>query len=162
MKTNFVKKIDINAKADKGCFITGMAIISEAEILFAEYDKVCLNVFNHKKGKITTTMKTSSGPADITTINSLSVATTLPEEGKIMLIDTQNVLSMSHSLQVAIGCSGIDHYSGLNAVTFIKPAAVQVLDIKGYILHQISDTSILDRPLYVFLSNDNESMYVSD
>ncbi|XP_060551647.1 uncharacterized protein LOC132713179 [Ruditapes philippinarum] len=162
MKTNFVKKIDINSKAEKGCNITGIAIISEAEILFAEYDNVCLNIFNHKEGKITSTMKTSSGPADVTTINSLSAATTLPEEGKIMFINTQNGLSVSHSLQVGIGCSGIDHRNGIMAVTFIKPAAVQVLDKEGHILHQVSDTSILDRPLYVSLSNDNVSMYVSD
>jgi hypothetical protein len=48
------------------------------------------------------------------------------------------------------------------AVTFVDPPAVQVIDMEGHILHQVSDTSILAVPRYVSLSNDNESMYVSD
>jgi hypothetical protein len=162
MKTNFVKKIDIKEKAETNCYITGMAVISEAEILLADYRNVSLKVFNHKECKITSTLKTPSGPVDVTTINSLSAATTLFDEGKIMFINTQNGLSVSHSLQVRKGCAGIDHHNGIIAVTFCKSPAVQILDIKGHVLHQVSDTSILGVPLYVSLSSENESMYVSD
>jgi hypothetical protein len=137
--------------------------MSEAEILFADSYNVSLKVLNHKEGKITSTLKTSSRPADVTTINSSFAATTLPAEGKIMLINTQNGLSVSHSLRVKHGCYGIDHHNGIMALTFVGFCpAVQVIDMEGYILHQVSDTSILAEPLYVSLSNDNESMYVSD
>ncbi|XP_060576981.1 uncharacterized protein LOC132734294 [Ruditapes philippinarum] len=167
-KTHFVKKIDIKTisgkktKSENDCFITGMAIISEAEILLADSKNGSLKVLNHKEGKITSTLKLANWPADVTTINSSSAATTLPVKGKIMFINTQNGLSISHSLQVREGCCGIDHHNGIMALTFSKPAAVQVLDMEGHILHQVSDTSILGCPRCVSLSNNNESMYVSD
>jgi hypothetical protein len=162
MKTHFVKKIDIKTEAEKGCSISGMTIISEAEILLADHQNGSLKVLNHKEGKITSTLNTPVRPADVTTINSSSAATTLPLEGKIMFISTQNGLSISHSLQVRKGCWGIDHHNCIMAVTFFDPPAVQVIDMEGHILHQVRDTSILAVALYVSLSNDNESMYVSD
>jgi hypothetical protein len=168
MKTYFVKKIDINSeagkkkKADIDCHILGMAIISEAEILLADIENESLKVLNHKEGKITSTLKLASWQNDVTTINSSSAATTLPYHGKIMFINTQNGLSISHSLQVRKGCCGIDHHNGIMAVTFSEPAAVQVLDMEGHILHRVSDTSPLGYPRYVSLNNNNESMYVSD
>ncbi|XP_060576978.1 uncharacterized protein LOC132734291 [Ruditapes philippinarum] len=168
MKTYFVKKLYIKTEAgkkkktEKDCWITGMAIISEDEIILADINNVSLKVLNHKEGKLSSTLKLASWPTDVTAINSSSAATTLPYEGKIMFINTQNGLSVSHSLRVRKGCCGIDHHNGIMAVTFSKPAAVQVLDMEGHILHQVSDTSILADPCYVSLSNDNESMYVSD
>ncbi|XP_060573182.1 transcription intermediary factor 1-beta-like [Ruditapes philippinarum] len=129
-ETRFVRKIDVHTNAKKDCYISGMSIMSETEILFADSYNVSLKVLNHKEGKITSTLKTSSRPADVTTINSSSAATTLPAEGKIMLINTQNGLSVSNSLRVKHGCYGIDHHNGIMAVTFVGFCpAVQVIDM---------------------------------
>lgn len=161
MKTHFVKEILLDNQKIT-CNIIGMTIISEAEILCADGDNKSLVLVNYVEGKITSTLETSSRPADVTTIYSSSAATTLPDEGKILFLNTQNGLSVSHSLTVRERCTGIDYKNDMMAVTFIDPPAVQILDIGGHILHKVMDTSILMRPLCVSLGNTKESMFVSD
>ena len=162
MKTYFVQRFNMKGKNESGCGIFGLTIISEAEILCADCNNTSLKVFNHKEGKITSTLKMSSRPACVATINSSSAATTLPYEGKILFLNTQNGLSTSHSITVRERCYGIDHHNGIMAVTFVDPPAVQMIDMEGHILHDVTDTSILKIPDYVCLSNDNKSMFVSD
>ncbi|XP_060580576.1 uncharacterized protein LOC132737327 [Ruditapes philippinarum] len=162
MKAHFVKKLNCQAKNEGNCSIKGITIISVAEILLADCANKSLKVLNYKDGKVTSTLKLSDFPFDITTISSSSAATCLPSNGKILFVNTQSGLTESHSLDVRKGCYGIDHRNGVLAVSFIKPPAVQVLDMEGHILHEVRDTSILKYPRFVYLSTDNEYMFVSD
>jgi hypothetical protein len=117
---------------------------------------------NYVEGKITSTFETSSRPADVTTINSSSAATTLPDEGNILFLNIQKELSVSHSLTIRERCTGIDYKNDMVAVSFIDPPAVQISDMGGYILHEVVDANILMRSLCVSLSNTKEGIFVSD
>ncbi|XP_060606824.1 uncharacterized protein LOC132759118 [Ruditapes philippinarum] len=162
VKARFVKKINVQVKNEGNCDITGIAIISDSDILLAENANKSLKVVNYKDDKVTSTLKLSDFPAGITTINSASVATCLPNKGKLLFVNTQNGLTERHSLNVRKGCGGIHYRNNIMAVSFMEPPAVQVLDMEGHILHQVRDSSILKTPTYVYLSIDNESMFVSD
>jgi hypothetical protein len=161
-RIQFVKKINVHTKKDKNCFISGMAIISETEILCADQNNSSLKVFNHREDKVKAILKTTTCPFDITTIDSSSAATTLPYEGKIMFLNTQNGLTESYRLDVREWCQGIDHRDGKIAVSFVEPPAVQVIDKEGNILHEVGDTSMLKYPHLVSLSRNNESIFVTD
>ena len=160
MKTSFVGQMKVQAEDEGDCYIVGMSNISETEILCADSKNESLKIINLMDGNITSILKTSSFPADVTTINTLCSATTLPNEGKILFLNTQHGLTISHSLNVREGCWGTDYYNGKMAVSFVKPSAVQVLDMEGHILHELVDTSILTRPARLALSN--KSIFITD
>ncbi|XP_060555784.1 uncharacterized protein LOC132716508 [Ruditapes philippinarum] len=162
VKAHFVNKVNCQAENEGNCGITGITIISEAEILLADINNKSLKVLNYRDNKITSTLKLSDYPFQITTISSSSVAICLPNEGKILFVNTQSGLTESHSLNVGKGCQGIHHRNGIMAVAFTKPPAVQVLNMEGHILHEVRDTSILKYPVFLHLSNANEFMFVSD
>ncbi|XP_060605381.1 uncharacterized protein LOC132757900 [Ruditapes philippinarum] len=161
-RTCFVQKLSIKAKHDRDCLITGMAAISEDEILCADVHNNSLKVLNHRKGKITSTLQLSTFPAGVTKITPSSAAATLPDKGKILFLTTQSGLTKSHKISVRHGCVGIDHRNGIMAVTFIEPPSVQVMDTNGQILLNLVDKNLLNFPRYISLSNNNKSMLVSD
>ena len=90
IKAHFAKKYNMKGEKKDDCFIWGMAIISESEIFCSDQLNTSLKVFDYKEGKVTSTLQTSSFPADVTT--------TLYDEGKILFLNMQNGLSASHSL----------------------------------------------------------------
>ncbi|XP_060559776.1 uncharacterized protein LOC132719861 [Ruditapes philippinarum] len=161
-RKQFVQKFNVQAKDENDCYITGMTLISDSEILCADNENESLKVLNHREGKITTILKTTTCPRDVTTINSSSAATTLPSEGRILFLNTKVGLTESHSLNVRQGCYGIDHRNGIMAVSFVEPPAVQVINMEGDILHEVRDTGILEFPQFICLNTNNESIFVSD
>ncbi|XP_060607806.1 uncharacterized protein LOC132759945 [Ruditapes philippinarum] len=162
MKAHFVNKVNCQAENERNCSITGFVILSDSEILLADATNKSLKVLNYRDNKVTSALKLSDFPFDITTISSSSAATCLLNKGKIVFVNTHNGLTESHSLDVRKRCAGIDHRNGILAVAFTKPPAVQVLDMEGHILHEVRDTSMIKYPRYVNLSTDNEYMFVSD
>jgi BMFP domain-containing protein YqiC len=161
-RTCFVQKLNIKAKHDRDCFIKDMAVMSEDEILCADWKNSSLKVLNHRKGKITSTLQLSTSPAGVTTITPSSAAATLPMKNKILFLTTQSGLTKSHKISVRYGCQGIDHRDGILAVTFCEPPSVMVMDTKGQILLNLVDKNRLNFPRYISLSNNNKSMLVSD
>ncbi|XP_060607818.1 uncharacterized protein LOC132759956 [Ruditapes philippinarum] len=162
MKAHFVNKVNCQAENEENCYISGITIVSEADILLSDTNNKSLKILNYRDGKVTSTLKLSDFPADITKMSSSSAATCLPNKGKILFVNMQSGLTESHCLGVRKGCAGIDHRNGVLAVSFINPLAVQVLDMEGHILHEVRDTSILKYPRIEHLSTDNEYMFVSD
>ncbi|XP_053374354.1 uncharacterized protein LOC128546950 [Mercenaria mercenaria] len=162
MEAHLVEKMNAQVAKDDKCWITGMAMVSFDDILLADCENSSLKILNVSNCKVKSRIKPPGKPWDVTVINSEKAATTLPEEGKILFVSTNNGLSESHSLKVRYGCAGIDHHSSKIAVSFYSPPAIQVLGMKGHILHEVSDTSIFKSPYYICMSNDNEGMFVSD
>ncbi|XP_060579509.1 uncharacterized protein LOC132736400 [Ruditapes philippinarum] len=161
-RTCFVQKLSIKAKHDRDCHIIGMAAISEDEILCADWNNSSLKVLNHREGKITSTLQLETIPAGVTKITPSLAAAILPIKGKILFLTTQSGLIKSHKTSVRHACMGIDHRDGIMAVTFWNPPAVQVMDTKGQILLDLVDTSILEYPQFISLTNNNKSILVSD
>ncbi|XP_045188247.2 uncharacterized protein LOC123546124 [Mercenaria mercenaria] len=162
MKAHYEKKLDVKTTGDISiCWITGLAMLSPDELLLVDYQNDSLKVLNVRDNTITTRYKTPGEPWDVTVINSGTVAVTLLNKGKILFMSTKNGLSESHSLEVRNGCRGIDHHNGVIAVSFIGPPAVQILNMKGDILHEVKDTSMFQRPEYIAFRGD-KSIVVSD
>lgn len=161
-KTEFVDKINVKYDMEGDCWITGMAMISEDEILLADNANSSLKILDIKECKVTSMCKTSEKPLDVAVIKSGTAAATLPGKGEILLMNTRNGLTQDNALKVRKNCRGIDHQNGLLAVTFISPPAVQILNLEGEILHSIYDSQMFRHPCSVVFTNDNNGLFVSD
>ncbi|XP_053407256.1 E3 ubiquitin-protein ligase TRIM71-like [Mercenaria mercenaria] len=163
MKAHYVKKLDVKSTDDRYnfCQITGLAMLSSNELLLVDFQNDYVKILNVSDNTITSKYKTSGVPWDVTAINSETVAITLQDKGKILFMNNKNGLTESHSLKVRKWCRGIDHHNGVIAVSFIRPRAVQILNMKGEILHEVKDTSMFQYPNYIAFRGD-KSIVVSD
>ncbi|XP_053406484.1 uncharacterized protein LOC128559258 [Mercenaria mercenaria] len=164
-KAIFVKTLSVKAAEDDGnCGISGLALISCDEILLADCNNDCVKILNVRESKISSRYSSQppSKPWDVAVINEEIAAATMPEKGEIIFMDTTNGLSKSHTLKIRKGCRGIDHQNGIIVVSFCSSPAVQILNMKGKILNEVSDASIFVAPSFVAFSKDSKSIYVSD
>ncbi|XP_045160844.2 uncharacterized protein LOC123525760 [Mercenaria mercenaria] len=164
MEAQYVGELNVQGEQEAGCTISGMAMLSCEEILLADGKSKCLKIFNLLENKITSTYITSppERPWDVTVINAHKNAATLPDVGKILLINTKNGLSGAHCLKVRTNCRGICSIKGTLVVSFDSPASIQILDMKGYILCSVKDTRMLSFPGHLVWSKYSESIYVSE
>ncbi|XP_053395676.1 E3 ubiquitin-protein ligase TRIM71-like [Mercenaria mercenaria] len=163
-KAQFVRELNVRGENKSGCRITGMAMISSDEILLADYNSNSLKIINVSENRITSRYSCAHGPFDVTTINIDNSATTLPVPGKILFMNKRGGLSESHTIKVKQWCRGIDHHNGKIVVSFTcYPAAVEVLNMKGEILHHADYPMSVNCTLYYLgYSNDGKSFFVSD
>ncbi|XP_045167572.2 protein wech-like [Mercenaria mercenaria] len=163
MTTQFVRKFSVRTETENDCWITGMAMISNDEILLADCLNRSLKILNVTETSITSMIMPPGKPLDVTTINSETAAATLTDTGKILFVDTKNGLSTNNILTVRKNCKGIDYHDGHLVVSFCgSPPAVQILNMNGHILHEISDTHIFQHPCNVAFSKDKKTVFVSD
>ncbi|XP_045168887.2 E3 ubiquitin-protein ligase TRIM71-like [Mercenaria mercenaria] len=159
-KAKFVKKVAAQGVNEGECYITGLAILPCDEILLADSHNLSLKILNIREQKIVSKYKIHSPPWDVTMIGRGKAAVTLPAIGRILFVNIENGETEGHSLKVRNRCFGIDHMNGLIAVSFCSPSAIQILNMKGHILHEV--TKMFAWPSYIALSKDCKSMYVSD
>ncbi|XP_045167057.2 tripartite motif-containing protein 66-like [Mercenaria mercenaria] len=162
MKAHYVKKFDVKATNESAvCWITGLARLSSDEILLADYNNQSLKILNVRDNAIISRYQTVGSPWDVSVINTETIAATLPSEGNILFVNTKNGLSESHSLKVRNNCRGIDHRNGVIGLAYGHPPAVQILNMKGDILHEVKDTSLLQYPEFIAVIDDT-NIIISD
>lgn len=163
MEAEYIGKLNVQAAGESfSCCITGLVLISPQEIVLADYYNNSIKILNTSNNSITSTHKLSGAPWDVTAIKADTAAATLPDKGRIVFMDTRHCLFETQCLRVREGCWGLDYRDGLIAVSFSKPSAVHILDIKGNLLHNFSVQGIYNCQSYVSFSNDNQSIFVSD
>ncbi|XP_060571089.1 uncharacterized protein LOC132729342 [Ruditapes philippinarum] len=164
VQTTLLKTLNVlSAVRDRTqSLISGMAIISCDELLLVDCANDCLKLITLEKFKIVVTLNTNGKPWDITAIISGLFAVTVFTTGEILFINTSNGISKSHSIKVRHDCRGIDYRNGVLAVSFDKPACVQLLDIKGNIMKEFDIAKQCSFPHYIaFCNDDNKSFIVS-
>ncbi|XP_053405429.1 uncharacterized protein LOC128558954 [Mercenaria mercenaria] len=108
----------------------------------------------------------------ITKVKDNKVAVTLPNEGTIRLITFSNSMTVTNSddIKVKGRCYGIscsNDYLIVSTVShFFHSGKVQILDMSGNVLKVLdkdcNNKALFSNPLYLALSPDNETIYVSD
>lgn len=164
MKMKFVKKIAVSVELEDNCSITGLAMISCDQILLADNGSKCLMIVNVQNNKVVSRyeIQPPTSPFDVVVINADTAAATLPDEGKILFVNTRNGLTETHRFNVKTSCKGIDHKNGILVVSFMEPAAIETLNLKGQVLREFYVSYLLSRPMYVALSFDGNRIFVSD
>jgi hypothetical protein len=163
MKAEFVREVNVPAKDESGCLITGMAMSSSSEILLIDNMKESLTIFDIQNDRIVSKYTLPSEPWDITMIDTHTCAVTLPGAAKIIFIDTKEGLN-DNTLSVKEWCRGIDYHAGKIAVSYTShPASIEILNMNGEILNLTTfptDDSYF--PNYLTFSHDGENIYTSD
>lgn len=133
-----LKDINVEATEDKrDCAITRILFLAPDVLVLVDYNNFCIKRIDISSNTITSYLPLPSWPWDITQLDAMQAATTLPMQKKIVIISTNEVLSLVETISVNGECRGIDSTADKIIVSFINPAKVEVLDHSGKVLNKI-------------------------
>ncbi|XP_045213249.2 E3 ubiquitin-protein ligase TRIM71-like isoform X2 [Mercenaria mercenaria] len=146
------------------CCITGIAASFQNQIFLADYNNHSIKMVDINTQSIQQ-LSLVSQPWDITTTTRDELAVTMPSNKTIQLISYSSIrLSKKNTLKADGLCYGISNCQGKFAVTFQRPAKLQIIDLKGTVQSTVitntNGENIFKHPEYV-TSNSN-AIYVSD
>ncbi|XP_045213251.2 E3 ubiquitin-protein ligase TRIM71-like [Mercenaria mercenaria] len=159
------KNLCVKTLSDKtDCFITGIAASFPNQVFLADYNNYSIKMVDINSEAIQQ-LNLDSYPWDITTTTRDELAVTMPGNHTIQLISySSNRLSKKNTLKVDGLCYGISNCQGKFAVTFQRPAKLQIIGLKGTVLTTVITNSngenMFSNPEYV--TTNSNAIYVSD
>ncbi|XP_053388029.1 uncharacterized protein LOC123563465 [Mercenaria mercenaria] len=159
------KNLCVKTSSDKiDCYITRIAASFPNQVFLADYNNYSIKMVDINSEAIQQ-LSLDSYPWDITTTTRDELAVTMPGNHTIQLISySSNRLSKKNTLKVDGLCYGISNCQGKFAVTFQRPAKLQIIDLKGTVLTTVITNSngenIFSYPEYV--TTNSNAIYISD
>ncbi|XP_053391385.1 transcription intermediary factor 1-alpha-like [Mercenaria mercenaria] len=159
------KNICVKTSSDKkDCYITGIAASFPNQVFLVDNTNYTIKMVDINSQSIQN-LSLDSWPYHVIPTTRDELAVTLPSNNTIQLMSySSNRLSKKNTLEVDGRCYGISYCQGKLAVTFIGPAKLQIMDLKGTVLTTVIANSngenIFGRPEYV--TSSSKSIYVSD
>ncbi|XP_060591883.1 E3 ubiquitin-protein ligase TRIM71-like [Ruditapes philippinarum] len=164
VKTVSVKSI----KDNKCCRITGIVVIATDTVICCDFNNNLLKLKNIKADKVTSVLKLSADPCDVTCLSCYRLAVTTGDKKNIFMVSYANgCLSKQTSFAVSGECAGITAFEKEKlAVSFIDPPKVEILSTDGKVLERFSKDrygkELFLCPRYIATDWENECFYISD
>ena len=159
-------KLTVKLLSDKqDCDISGIDMISEKELVLADYNNRSIKVLDMAENKITHEIKLDYHPYDLTVPYRNTIAVTLTNT--IQIITKSHLLRLGDCITVDGECYGIASSRTKYFVSFIKPVPkIEILNHQGDVLQRFGNDrnqriSIV-RPRYLDISPDENFIYLAD
>ncbi|XP_045179869.2 uncharacterized protein LOC123539370 [Mercenaria mercenaria] len=160
---------DINIKADtdeKDCYITGMTLLSDTELVLCDVNNNSLKLVDVENGIIKDVFVLQAGPLGITAISKDQVAVVLGNKHQIQIISIRGRLSVVRTIKTTGDCVDVKLNSGKLYVSFWEPVQFQILQMTGAIIKTIKpESEVLKHcahPRHIAVSPDEGMIYVFD
>ncbi|XP_045167016.2 uncharacterized protein LOC123530309 [Mercenaria mercenaria] len=160
-------KVNLRTSKDKASpVISGLCVLSDHNAIVVDNGNKKVKVVDLKKLCVVSEKNMITRLWDVTKVADNQVAVTLPDEKKIqfLTLSKAGTLSKDHHINVQGECAGIACCRQnliISCITY-----VQILDLKGTVKRNIfadvNGESLFKRALYLVLSPDLETIYVSD
>lgn len=160
----------INVKAadeNKTCAVTGLTFLQEEILAVTDKANKCVKLVDVDRDVVTSKIRLTSDPQDLTVVPPDMLAVTLKEEA-IQLISTKPELAKIRQIKTNGKCRGITYNENRFVVTFggLLFSKVQILNLTGDILNTFDFTEKEDYLVYdprsVNVSLDGNHIYVTD
>ncbi|XP_060559946.1 uncharacterized protein LOC132719987 [Ruditapes philippinarum] len=149
------------SKDNLTCWITGITLLTPDLLIITDINNNAVKMVDISSQSVSDQLQLDDGPWDITRLTSSELAVTLPNKQAIQFISiSSNTLQKKHTVKVDGYCRGISCYQGKLVLSFLSPAKLQILNMKGAILTTIDGKNIFKHPDYV--TCNRSSIYVSD
>lgn len=131
-------KIKVSHRNDNSLsYISGIVQLNSDRLLVADKNNKALKLIDFSSEQITSVLRLSDAPWDVTRISGDEAAVTLPQGRKIQFVSTNEELSKSREVQVNGFCRGICNADGKLVTTYRDPAGVEILDLDGTLYKSI-------------------------
>lgn len=166
MESNNKGELKVKSLTDKKeCYITSIIVLSSDTVACTDWANNSVKIVDTRDDRITSEFILTSQPWDITSISNEQMAVTVTSENKIQFLYKPR-LTKSHSIDVTGRCRGIAYNKDKLVVSYDDPSKVEVLNMCGRVLQCLKSdrtgSALFERPYYVTISGDGDSIYVSD
>ncbi|XP_045172829.2 uncharacterized protein LOC123534585 [Mercenaria mercenaria] len=166
LKPTLIGNVSVKCSTDGRCWITGLVAIDPDTLVCTDNNNYSVKLIDIKSDKITSELKLTSGPWDITYVSYDQLAVTLTNEKKICLLSFRSGLSKTRDFAVDGRCDGIDYSNDRLVVSYVDPPKVEILSLDGKVIQRIdtdsSGKALFQCPRYVAVDRDGNCIYVSD
>lgn len=149
----------------KECYITSILVLSSNTVACTDWANNSVKIVDTRDDRITSECILTSQPWDVTSISNEQMAVTVTSEHKIQFL-YKSRLAKCHSIEVTGRCRGIAYSKDKLIVSYDDPSKVEVLNMCGRVLQCLKNdrngSALFERPYYVTVSEDGDSIYVSD
>ncbi|XP_060579432.1 uncharacterized protein LOC132736337 [Ruditapes philippinarum] len=153
-------------------FLSGLAFVSEDHIVATDYENRCIKLISVPDDKIVSVLPVLTEPWDVAKVKSDQLAVTLPLKKKIQFLTVKSTsLEQVSEINLKSECRGIESKREMLFVSFIEPAKVEIIDLKGHVKKSFEfdemGYELFSWPGYIALCPENPGssrsyMYVSD
>ncbi|XP_045192504.2 uncharacterized protein LOC123548920 [Mercenaria mercenaria] len=162
-----IGEVSVKSSTDSiGCRITGMVAVAPDTLVCTDYHNYSVKLIDIKSDKITSELKLTAGPFDITYVSDDQLAVTVTNERKIYLLSFRNGLSKTRDFVVNGRCFGIAYSNDRLVVSYIRPQKVEILSLDWEVIQRIdtdsSGKALFCIPKYVAVDRDCNSIFVSN
>jgi len=144
------------------CLITGSTLLPGNKLILADLGNYKVKLVNLQTSRVTAELKTSSKPWDIASISGDTVAVTVPDSRKIVIVKVTDQLRLNRELPVDGECRAVLHSNGNLIVSYNNPGKIEIMSLDGKATRKIAQSESFQNPYYMTLSENNKALYVSD
>lgn len=163
--------IFIKSENDKhDCDISGMALLSENELLLADKDNKKLKLLDLTTRQLTLEVVLKDSLRSVCVVPDRRVGLTLPDKNLIKLLAIRETGVVEDRDILCEGCDGycygLAYCNGSFVVSFVDPAAIQIIKLSGDVLLTFKNNNgsnfFFYRPQYLSVTKDEKVIYISD
>ena len=170
VKEEYTYICDINVKAHsdgKDCFITGMTLFSDTELIVCDCNNHSLKLVDIDTNIVQDALPLSAEPAGIAVLSKDQVAVVLYNKYQIQIISIKGKrMSVAQTIKTDGNCLDVKFNNGKLYVSYWKPVKFQILQTSGVIVQTIKpEPEVLKHctvPRHIAVSPDGKVLYVSD
>ncbi|XP_053402777.1 uncharacterized protein LOC128558034 [Mercenaria mercenaria] len=160
-------EVSVKSSSDySGCWITGILAIAPDTLVCTDHNNNTVKQIDTKSDTITSELKLTAGPWDITYVSYDQLAVTVTDEKKICFLSFRSGLSKTCGIAVNGKCYGIAYSNDRLVVSYFAPPKVEILSLDGKVIQRIdtdsSGKALFQYPRYVAVDRDGNCIYVSD
>lgn len=148
------------------CDITGMVLTGTQKLVVTVSANRSVKCIDTKRKHITSQLRVTSSPWDLTKVHRGQLAVTIQSEKIIQFIINTGCLITGRHIRVNGECRGIAYDQYCLIVSFRTPGKIQIIDLQGSVMKTIAQIGLQDKlfewPDYVAVGKAGSYIYVSD
>lgn len=159
------KTIFIKTESDENdCDISGMALLSDNELVLADKSNQKLKVLDLERHNVTLEIPTNANMGDLCVIPPRGVAVTMPEVKAIKLISVENGSCVEAGvIDCDRHCLGVAYCKERLIVSFVEPAGLKIFNLSGDVMMTCTNANdVYIHPQCVSICRDETNFYICD
>ncbi|WAR02160.1 hypothetical protein MAR_008718, partial [Mya arenaria] len=127
------------------CWVSGLKILSEDNILIADYGfgSYSLKILDTKRNRTVSQLQMDSYPWQLCLVTPTKAAVTLPRKATIQFVEINgDALTIQGEIKLDGDCRGVDYHDKKLYVCFKNAKKIEAMSLEGRMIHKIDNKSV--------------------
>ncbi|WAR02099.1 TRI33-like protein [Mya arenaria] len=127
------------------CWVSGLKILSEDNILIADYGfgSCSVKILDTKRNRTVSQLQMDSYPWQLCLVTPTKAAVTLPRKATIQFVEINgDALAIQGEIKLDGDCRGVDYHDKKLYVCFKNAKKIEAMSLEGSMIHKIDNKSV--------------------